>query len=179
MSAKARPYGPKPKKIGVHRALRTSWTAYTVRAVVQPVRRQTSQPDTAISTYSTVHTGPNSQDGGAHDGCSRLWYSAVVPVTPSTPISAAAAAAAPKPARAIGAERVRVAVTGHRYPHAPAIMRGAGERPPATAGGSAVPPTGRGWSAPVRRTPTPRRPRARPAPPRPRSWRSPAVRCRP
>src|ERR687889_933983 len=93
MSARARPYCPKPKKIGVHAAFRTSWAAYTVRAAVQPVRRHTSQPATAIIAYSTVHTGPNSHGGGAHDGCCSLSYSAAVPATPKPPIRAAAATA--------------------------------------------------------------------------------------
>lgn len=73
---------------------------YQLSAVDQPVRRQTSQPLTAIIAYRTVQTGPNSHDGGAQDGWTRLLYSFAVPATPSPPISAATVTATKKPAKA-------------------------------------------------------------------------------
>src|SRR3712207_7212278 len=64
-----------------------------------PTRRHTSQPETAIIAYSAVHTGPNSQEGGAHDGRCKAAYSVDVPVTASEPIRATAVTAAAKAAR--------------------------------------------------------------------------------
>lgn len=60
------------KKIQVHSALATSWATYNRSATAaprKPCSRQTSQAATPMRMYSTVQTGPNTQAGGAQDGC--------------------------------------------------------------------------------------------------------------
>src|SRR5690606_27165996 len=64
---------PAPKNSGGHSAFNTRLTAYqgSHRRCSEPRRAltyQARQPAMAIRTYSTVHTGPNSQDGGDHEG---------------------------------------------------------------------------------------------------------------
>ena len=77
ISPNARPSRPAPKNSGDHSMFSTSCTAYTPCAAgTHPALRHTSQPATAIVAYSTVHTGPNSHDGGAHDGWTRPAYCA-------------------------------------------------------------------------------------------------------
>src|SRR3712207_2328957 len=98
MSTNAQPYRPAPKKIGVQAALSRSWIAYGSSAALAPTRRQASQPERAIIAYRMVQTGPNSQDGGAHAGRSRLAYSLAVPLTASAPNVAAAVTASPNAA---------------------------------------------------------------------------------
>jgi hypothetical protein len=39
----------------------------------RPARRHTSRPETAMPAYSTVHTGPNSDGGGAQEGFWSAW----------------------------------------------------------------------------------------------------------
>src|SRR5690349_1117950 len=80
-------------------ALSSSWPRYGRSADRRPTRRQTSQPETAIIAYSAVHTGPNSQEGGAHDGRRKEAYSVEAPVPASEPIRATAVTAAAKAAR--------------------------------------------------------------------------------
>src|SRR5689334_15386123 len=80
-------------------ALSRSWARYGRSADRMPTRRHTSQPETAIIAYSAVQTGPNSQEGGAHDGRCRDAYSVEVPVTASEPIRATAVTAAAKATR--------------------------------------------------------------------------------
>lgn len=49
--------GERYKNSGVQIAFRTSWAAQSLSAAPKPALCQTSQPDTAIITYRTVHTG--------------------------------------------------------------------------------------------------------------------------
>lgn len=68
ISAKARPPRRQTKNNQVQRALMPSWARNMTkagRAPENPRSRQTNHADTPISAYSTDHTGPNSQPGGA------------------------------------------------------------------------------------------------------------------
>lgn len=68
----------RPKKSGVQRPLRISWSRYRARAILTAgLSRpfcQTRKADSAISKYRTVQTGPNSQSGGVKKGLLRLAY---------------------------------------------------------------------------------------------------------
>src|SRR5687768_9891867 len=71
MSAKAKAPRCQPKNNQLHSALNTSCTRNRVSAVLaarKPATRQTSQAAIPIRAYSTVQTGPKTQDGGAHSG---------------------------------------------------------------------------------------------------------------
>src|SRR5690606_11930327 len=70
-SASAAPGRCSPKKRNDHARFSPSCNANrlsAVRAFSHPARRQTSHAATAMHANSTVHTGPNTQPGGVHEG---------------------------------------------------------------------------------------------------------------
>src|SRR5690606_18558095 len=108
---------PAPKNSGGHSAFNTRLTAYqgSHRRCSEPRRAltyQARQPAMAIRTYSTVHTGPNSQDGGDHEGrrstayCSADEDAVSAPIAAAAPTAAANTAAAPMAPSTVGRDRV-------------------------------------------------------------------------
>lgn len=83
----------KPKKTTDHKALRISWTANTVRAILtcrlfNPLRH-TRKADIPMRKNRVIHTGPINQPGGVKDGFLRVAYQVgidgVVKTEPITP----------------------------------------------------------------------------------------------
>ena len=62
------------EKTGVHRKFSANCAHHSFIGKPRRSRCQTSQPATAMSTYSTVQTGPNSQAGGLKEGLVRPAY---------------------------------------------------------------------------------------------------------
>src|SRR6187551_2914931 len=59
-----------PKKTGVQVAFSPSWAVHRSNGVrdAEPPLPATSHAASPIRAYRTVHTGPKTQPGGAHDG---------------------------------------------------------------------------------------------------------------
>ena len=76
ISAKAAPGDFHPKKIHNHKPFRTSWITKSAmdRFRTALLEFHAFQAATAIKKYKVVHTGPNNQFGGFHDGFRRVGY---------------------------------------------------------------------------------------------------------
>ena len=84
----------RPKKITDHRALRMSCNKYKIKAILTAGLSkpfcQTIKADKAMSRYSIVQTGPNSQSGGVNKGLLSVAYqSATAALVNIEPIKAA------------------------------------------------------------------------------------------
>lgn len=76
------------KKTGVQAAFSASCQPHRSNAGPACTRRQTRQAASPISTYSTVHTGPNTALGGVPGGCARDPYQPRSAETVSAPSEA-------------------------------------------------------------------------------------------